>query len=401
MSKCIKSSNTYRKANWALGVTAMGLVAAFPFQTQFWGGLVTSGCSAGLVGGLADWFAVTALFRKPLGIRPGRVFRTEIIPHNRERIFQELTHMVQDELLSQEALTQKLAGLDFTVLFERLTDSQGLAKLEPSVQTLATCLLESMNPLEEESVLSSGQGKALNYAVSQILREVFKLSLVKGNVQKVLEVLAKELSLWMQSPEMHRTLQKWIDDALEAYVSENSSRKVVQMFLPDASTLATKIQMQVSNELAGGQAVRTASEWLEEFVESPRFDDLIQQFLPKVLEKGKKSILQAGVSQPENAQKLTAFLLHSIEKYHLELEGNAEKRTELNQKVQTLLSPIVAGLHDRIGRFVRDGLEKYSDEMLVNLIEEKAGDDLQMIRINGSVVGGLAGVLFYLVNYLL
>lgn len=246
-----------------------------------------------------------------------------------------------------------------------------------------------MNQLGEETF-------ALNNVISEILREAFKLSCDKGTVNKVLEVLAHELSLWGQSPEMHHTLEKWIDDSLEAYVSENSSRKIVQMFLPDSSTLATKIQMQVSNELTGGQAVRTAQEWLEEFVAGPRFDDLVEQLLPKV-----RSFIQTRANQPENAQMLTSFLLHYIAKYHLELEENAEKRVGFNQKVQTLLSQVVAGLHDRIGRFVRDGLEKYSDEMLVNLIEEKAGADLQMIRINGSVVGGLAGVLFYLVNFLI
>lgn len=402
MSKRVKTANTYRKANWALGVTALGLLAAYPFQTQFWGGLVTSGCSAGLVGGLADWFAVTALFRKPLGIRPGRIFRTEIIPRNREQIFQELTHMVQDELLSEEALTEKLAGLNFADIFVKLTDSQGIAKLEPSVQSLVTCLFESVNQLGEASLLSNTyaegekeQGKSINHAISEIFREVFKLSLAKGTVSKVLEVLAHELSLWTQSPEMHRTLKKWIDDALDAYVSENPSRKIVQMFLPDATTLATTIQMQAVNELSGGHAVTFALEWLEEFITGDRFNDLIRQVLPKLL-----PILRSGLSHPENAQKLTSFLREHIEKYRLELEENAEKQVVFNQKVQTFLTQGVTGLHDRIGRFVRGGLEKYSDEMLVSLIEEKAGDDLQMIRINGSVVGGFAGVFFYLVNFI-
>jgi uncharacterized membrane-anchored protein YjiN (DUF445 family) len=432
MSKYEKSSNTYHKANVALGITAVGLVAAFPFQTQFWGGLITSGCSAGLVGGLADWFAVTALFRKPLGIRPGRIIRTEIIPRNRERIFQELTHMVQDELLSQEALTQKLADLDYMRLFANLTDAEGLAKLEPSIQALVSSFFESINQLGEVPFLSISKAtsedkvqaqdqeqeqnqeqnrernqelerKTLKYALSQILREVYKLSLANGTVEKILEALVQELNLWIQSPEMHRTLQKWIDDALDAYVSENSSRKIVQMFLPESSTLASKLQMQIVNELAGGQAVGSAMGWLAEFVDGPHFDELIDHFLPKVLEKGKKSMLsliQPGMNQTESAQKLTLFLLHSVEKLRLELEENAEKRVAFNRQVQTFLSQAVAELHDRIGRFVRDGLEKYSNEMLVSLIEDKAGDDLQMIRINGSVVGGLAGMLFYLVNFL-
>lgn len=408
MHKQGAQSNTYRKANWALGVTALGLVAAYPFQTQFWGGLVTSGCSAGLVGGLADWFAVTALFRKPLGIRPGRVFRTAIIPRNRERIFQELSHMVQDELLSEEALTKKLTGLDFAVLLEKLTDAPGLARLEPSANALVTCFFASVNQSEEESFSRKyadlEKDQSFRCAISQILREVFKLSLAKGTVQNVLEVLVQELSLWTQSPEMHRTLKKWIDDALADYVNENSSRKIVQMFLPESSTIAMKIQMQVANALTGGQAVRAALEWLENFIQGSRFDELLSQVLPGLMKNGEKSLLtqiQTKLSDPESTQKLTESLLKYIENYRLELEGNADKRAALNLSTQTLLFQIIAGQHDRIGRFVREGLEKYSDEMLVDLIEAKAGADLQMIRINGSVVGAFAGILFYLVNFLL
>lgn len=410
MQKRVTFPNTYRKANWALGVTALGLVVAYPFQMHFWGGLLTSGCSAGLVGGLADWFAVTALFRKPLGIRPGRVFRTEIIPRNRERIFEELAHMVQDELLSQEALTKKLAGVDFAVLLEKLTDPQGLARLEPSVKTLVTCFLESVNLLGEESLLSryaehaNEQGESFTHAISELLRQVFELSSAKGTVQNVLEVLARELSLWTQSPEVHRALKQWIDDALADYVSENSSRKIVQMFLPESSTLAMQIQMQVVNYLTGGQAVRATLEGLIDFVQSSRFDALINRLLPGLLKNGEKSFLpqiQTGLSNPETAKKLTAFLTQLVENYRLKFEENADQRIALNLWVQTFLSQFVAGQHDRIGRFVREGLEKYSDEKLVELIETKAGADLQMIRINGSIVGAIAGMLFYLVNFLL
>lgn len=398
MAKHGQSHSTYRKANFALGVTALGLAAAFPFQTQFWGGLITSGCSAGLIGGLADWFAVTALFRKPLNIRPGRIIRTEIIPRNRERIFQELTHMVQDELLSQEALIQKLTVLDFAAIFKYIADEEGLAKLEPSLQALASCLLESVNQFDREPFLSNQ-----SHAITQVLREVYRRSLVKGTVRSILEILIHELNLGVQSPEMRRTLTQWIDDALADYVSQNSSRKIVQMFIPESSTLAVTIQMQVSNELTGGQAVQSAQEWLGKFIEGPRFDRLIERYLPEILKKGEKSILdnlQTRLSRPEDAHKGMAFILRYIENYRLELEQNLEKQVSFNHKIQTFLTPVVAQVHERIGRFVRDGLEKYSNEMLVDLIEDKAGDDLQMIRINGSVVGGLAGVLFYLVNFL-
>ena len=88
-----------------------------------------------MIGGLADWFAVTALFRRPLGIRPGKVIRTEIIPQNRERIFAALADMVQNELLSQDVLRRKLSAWDFSGVLLRILGKQ---EVQVSVHPLLT-----------------------------------------------------------------------------------------------------------------------------------------------------------------------------------------------------------------------------------------------------------------------
>lgn len=406
MSKHNPSISTYRKANMALGATALGLAAAYPFQTQFWGGLLTSGCSAGLVGGLADWFAVTALFRKPLGIRPGRIFRTEIIPRNRERIFYELAHMVQDELLSQEALNQKIARFDFANVLINVLEGQGTVNLEPTLETLLKPLLGSVSLPVGDFLRTKNDGEieqGKNEFWSSILRQVYRRLKENGSVDNILEILNSELKLWIQSPEMHGVIRRWLEDAIADYVQENPSRKIVQMFLPDSSELAKKIQMQAVNYLSSGQAITDAFIWLDGFIQDSRFDEFIRKVLPAFLREGEKTLLpqiQAEMNRPESVQKVADFLVKQLDKYQEELTINAERRETLNRKAKSFISEFVARQHQKIGQFVLEGLEKYSDEMLVELIEAKTGADLQMIRINGSVVGALAGMLFYLVNYL-
>lgn len=405
MSKYGVSISTYRKANWALGLTALGLISAYPFQSYFWGGLLTSGCSAGLIGGLADWFAVTALFRKPLGIHPGRVFRTEIIPRNRERIFYELAHMVQDELLSQEALNQKIARFGFANGVIKMLQVREIEKLKPSLEALVAALLGNISlPVYNLFIMKDGeieQGK-IN-VLSSILRNTYKRLKANEFVQNVLEDLAREFSRWMQSPEMHGVIRRWLENAIADYVQENPSRKIVQMFLPDSSELAKKIQIQAVNYLSDGQAVRDALAWIDGFVQDSRFDEFIRRVLPVLLQKGEETLLlqiQAGLNKPESAQNIADFLFKQLEQYREDLAIDPEKRESLNSKLRFFLMEFVVRQHHKIGQFVLEGLEKYSDEMLVELIESKTGADLQMIRINGSVVGALAGMLFYLINYL-
>lgn len=405
MSKQGASISTYRKANWALGLTAVGLISAYPFQAHFWGGLLTSGCSAGLIGGLADWFAVTALFRKPLGIHPGRVFRTEIIPRNRERIFYELAHMVQDELLSQEALNQKIARFDFVNGAINILQGQEIEKLKPSLEAMVKVLLGNAGlPIRDILKIKDGEIEQSKIKVlDSILRNTYKLLKANGLVQNGLEDLARELRRWMQSPEMHGMLRRGLENAITDYVQENPSRKIVQMFLPDSTELSKKIQIQAVNYLSDGQAVMDALAWIDGFVQDSRFDEFIRRVLPMLLKNGGETLLsqiQAGLNKPESVQNIADFLFKQLEQYREELATDPQKGESLNSKVKYFLSEFVARQHHKMGQFVLEGLEKYSDEMLVELIEGKTGADLQMIRINGSVIGALAGMLFYLLNYL-
>ena len=83
-------------ANYILGIAVVALLLAYPVRTLFWGGMITHVAGAALIGGLADWYAVTALFRKPLGIS----FKTALIPNSKERIAEMARHMVEKEILT-------------------------------------------------------------------------------------------------------------------------------------------------------------------------------------------------------------------------------------------------------------------------------------------------------------
>lgn len=400
---------TYRKANWALGLSALGLVSAYPFQGVFVGGLLTSGCSAALVGGLADWFAVNALFRRPLGIRPGRIFRTEIIPRNRERIYSALSDMVQNELLSQGALKSKIATYDFSAPVIKLWEAEGRqgfeAPLAQMLQQVLPNLQLGVQGLEKEweQVLGNGnfQQKSLTPLVGELLTKV--IDSVEG--KKAIEALIRGVCVWVRSPEVHNWLVRWLEKSITRYVNENPSRKFLTMFLPDPSVLGSKFQDQIEGYLLFS-ARNEVSTWLKKQVDELCLMDStsMSEMLNKCLKYGTKS-LQNFISQafegPESASKVCQLLLTQGEGWVTKLKESAEERLKFNARVQSLLLPLIENQHERIGKIVQEGLERYSDEMLVELIESKAGEDLQMIRINGSVVGGLAGMLFYLVNWLL
>ena len=91
-------------ANYILIIAALLLLFSYPFRDLFWGGLIMHLSGAALIGGLADWYAVTALFRRPLGIS----FKTALIPSSKERIAETARHMIESEILTVPNMYQVL-----------------------------------------------------------------------------------------------------------------------------------------------------------------------------------------------------------------------------------------------------------------------------------------------------
>ncbi|MDP4087252.1 MAG: DUF445 family protein, partial [Bacillota bacterium] len=108
-------SNRTKKSQYlasiSLAIMGIGFVITIPFQHSLWGSIIQGGFESGLVGGLADWFAVTALFRHPLGIP---IPHTALLPKNRKRITATIISMLENDWLTKESIREKIASIHFT-----------------------------------------------------------------------------------------------------------------------------------------------------------------------------------------------------------------------------------------------------------------------------------------------
>ena len=400
-----KRINNTKTANLTLGGITLGFLLSYPFHGGFIGGLISSGCSAGMIGGLADWFAVTALFRRPLGIRPGKIIRTEIIPQNRERIFVALADMVQDELLSQDVLRRKLSAWDFSgVLIRILSKQEVKLSLEPILNDLTEDIVRHMGQGEftkgMQSLFEENMG-SIN--LSHTLAEILEFSLDHGDVEEVLRVICRAINEYVEQPEFKAALINTMDAALIRYGDNNPSRKMVVKFLPAPAVLAHGLQEKIKIVLLDG----TVEQWLKDsllrFVLELKTKASLQESINKVmlsiLDKNREN--SAETKSDATFRILKHFmndLLNNWDKHLGKLEGNQSLRLKVDERVKLLLEKQIGLHHKTIGRMVREGLDPLTDDKLVELIEDKAGNDLQMIRINGSVVGGLAGMLIYVLG---
>lgn len=403
-------------ATITLGAVSLGFLASYPFSNSFLGGLVASGCEAAMIGGLADWFAVTALFKKPLGIP----FRTAIIPRNRERIFKALAEMVENELLTSSNVGKVLEEYDISKVLLHFMDYHG--GREMAIEIAGHFIREMISRIDGDEVGCLAQ----NFAVEKV-RTVQLAPLIadglewladRGYLNKIFDFLVDQLIALVTHKEISALLTDLFLEALEEY-ERGLSRRIffnqIMNFSP--GQIAELVQEQASAELAKAKEsdhpLRVkASEEVARWIAKLRNDDTLQREVEdwKLRQLNRLNITQmvahyAGELQEKLltdtslAGRFQTVIERQTDKLLSDFAAHAEERAKVDRLAKKVMSEWLDAYHGKIGDMVRGSLSYFSDARLTEFIESRAGNDLQMIRINGSVIGGLAGIAIYLLTF--
>lgn len=403
--------NAY-KAGLTLAGAATGFALTYPLQPTFWGGLLHSGFGAAMVGGLADWYAVTALFRKPLSIP----YRTAIIPRNRERIFAAIVDMVEEEIITAANIKETLeqAGIARVIFsyVNRTESRQQLFLLVGNVARQAVYAIDAAKLAAALELLLEEQQAKIKLA--PLAGQALEWSLRNGFADKVLELVLNELKRLAGEPYLTELIAAIYSQALAAYADRNQQRKLVGWMLEylldlDANAVAGLVQAKLVaylDELAGQeqQPLRLwLHAWLQEVAAELQQASSLAAEAEPVLRAAVVSLAEhlasLPVSQPELTVGGATWAAKQLVKLADEVADDAQKAAWLDRYLAVVLARWAGQHHGQIGGIVSTYLESFSNEELVAYIEDKLLDDLQMIRINGSLVGGVVGMLLFLISY--
>jgi uncharacterized membrane-anchored protein YjiN (DUF445 family) len=416
----MKATNKH-KATITLGLVSLGFAVSYPFGHSFIGGLLASGFSSAMIGGLADWFAVSAFFRRPLGIP----FRTELIPRNRQRITEAIITMVESELLTRDNIRETINRYDIAGLVVRyLNNYGGKARLSQFFAKIGDDLISQINAAKAggylAEIISANAGRI---KLAPLLAQTLEWTVRNGFADKLATFLLAELQLLVAQPPVKELFTSLFAEARVVYERDLTRRKFASQFLEGlgftTSSMAALGQQETS--LLLGQLQDADHPWRQAlrqrslaFAERLNSDEALQARV----EEAKNAWL---VSRADLADKLTVGVeyLRKVaageggqEIIHRWLDSQATRlvaafsqSTGQQQVVGDLLRRTLFALidahHPHIGKIVRERLDQYSTADMVDLIESRVGNDLQMIRINGSIVGGLTGMLIFLFAHLL
>ncbi|HVJ10672.1 MAG TPA: DUF445 domain-containing protein, partial [Burkholderiales bacterium] len=389
-------------ATGLLVLAAAAYVVSHQLELQY----VAAFSEAAMIGALADWFAVVALFRRPLNLP---IPHTAIIPRNKERIARGLSEFIQHNFLSAAALVQRIAEF-------RPAHTLCRWLLQPAnADTVATYasrfLAYALGAVDDARVqrflqrsVSAGMRKIdLAGAAAQLLDILTENkrhhALLDAALNGLDDLLAKEDTRRFIAAEVAKSapLLKKLSDWLQLNLDERAALKIVELAIAKVhevrATRDHELRAKFDQFVAGFVQRLKTDEALRAKIREMRDEALASPALATYIDglwKQLRAWLSADLeARPSVTRERIAAMVRAFGE---RLEADREIRQWIDEQILVAVPPLVEEHRAGIGRFIEDQINGWQEKKLVQELERHIGPDLQYIRINGTLVGGLAGL---------
>jgi uncharacterized membrane-anchored protein YjiN (DUF445 family) len=362
---------------------------------------------AAMVGALADWFAVVALFRHPLGLP---IPHTAIIPKNKDRLGEQLAGFIRDNFLCQEALEARLNSVDVTGTIGRLfSDEKKAGELAARFVDYAAAVLERLGDEDLRGFrkeLTARQIGQIDFGpwLGRILETVTE----KGGHQLLLDGLLKTAARWLREHEDPLRLKlkeesPWwvpgmVDDKILEKLMTGLEEAVMQIRSDPGHPMRRKLDDAVHRLINSLEDSRDfegrVKNIRERYFDHPAFGEFFRQLSSGMKEKILEDLRDPGSTIRKQVEQ-------GIMTLGGELGENPAVREKMNLWICSSLLRLSSEYADSISSIVSETVRKWDAEKTSDRVEVYIGKDLQWIRINGTLVGGLVGLLIYLLGKLI
>ncbi|BBX50129.1 DUF445 domain-containing protein [Mycolicibacterium poriferae] len=372
-----------------------------------WVGYVRAAAEAGMVGALADWFAVTALFKHPLGIP---IPHTAIIKRKKDQLGEGLGTFVRENFLSADNVETKLRSADVASRTGKwLAEPVNADRVAAEASTVLRALVEMLRDEDVQQVLDRmivkriaepQWGPPIGRVLSSLLEE--------GRQEALLQLLADRAFQWTLNADevIERVIERdsptWSPRWVDHLVGDRIHRELMDF--------TDKVRRNPDHELR-----RSATKFLFEFADDLQNDAVTIQKAENVKEQimGRDEVARAAetawatakrlilesVDDPSSA--LRVRIADTVVRIGESLRDDADLRAKVDNWIVRGAQHLVSEYGAEITTIITDTIERWDADEASRRIELHVGRDLQFIRINGTVVGSLAGLVIYTVAHLL
>lgn len=376
---------------------------------------------AGVVGGLADWYAVTVLFRNPFGRLPIPAFlrnHTEILPRNQARIAYSMGRFIQSNFLSPEIVDKNLQKMDLSLNVGRwLSNPEHNQQIVNMLQhtlpkTIEFIGQEQLADFIRQNTIQWLKNTPIDKTCSELLRAVLQNDFHQEMLQQLLDQVhqwikrnphqvkaiaqetLKEMGLWKLAQGASLFGFDLQQRSVDAVIS-----KLNDILTNPQHLLRVKVEqhaIRVMNDLANPESatsVRT-NQIKNHLLESPAVLNFLTEAVTMLCDA-----IKHDLQQPSSG--IALHLQSAIQRFGDNLQQNQEVRDLLNQRLNELAILLSREYGDKVIEFVSQQIKAWDASEMIAKIENAVGKDLHMIRVNGVIVGAMIGLILGLVRMLI
>ena len=373
-------------------------------------GFVKAFAEAAMVGGLADWFAVTALFRHPLGLP---IPHTAIIPRNKDRIGATLAQFLKDNFLTPAVVARRMRHMDVAAAAGRFLadpDHGGAGRLREGASRLLADILDA---LDDDRLGGMAKGaiasRIRTLEVSPLLGQSLEAAMAEGRHIPLLDGIINRAALIVASNEeiirdmVHERagrILRWT--GLDENVADALITGLNKLLYDMADFPDHPLRIRVNEMLADlgydlqhdREMQAKVARLKEEIVENPA----MQRWIDGLWEQARAALLRAA-RDPDKT--MAGKFGEALRQLGTTLQQDDSLRDTINRFARRATVGATASYGDSIVRLVSDTVRGWDASRVTDRVENAVGRDLQYIRINGTLVGGLVGLGLHAVDVLL
>jgi len=360
---------------------------------------------AAMVGGCADWFAVTALFRRPFGLP---IPHTAIIPRGKERIGAALGAFIVDNFLSPRVLDAKLRQLELAAWggdwLRQPDNARRVARriVAWAPEVIGALPPGALEPLAQSLALAAVRSVPAAPTASKVLAALWNEARVQPLVERASELagayLARHEDVILEKVQAQswRWLPRWVDRAIATRITQGVLQLLSDIRAPDHPWrlgLAAEADALVVR-LAEDPELRRRGEALKQrLLDDPRLGEQARRLWSDM-----RSQLQGDWAG--GADGLEARIERWLRDLGAWLHDDPAMQRTLNTTARVVVRSVLAPRRGEIGRFVAQVVDSWDTRGVVDRLELQIGPDLQYIRVNGALVGGLVGLTLFTLSRL-
>jgi len=365
-------------------------------------GYVRAAAEAAMVGGIADWFAVTALFRHPLGLP---IPHTRLIPRNQARIADGVATYIDREFLQHDVLVARLRKFDIAERLSRLLDREETRKklVDGLMRFLPRVLDERNNPGVLEAVATAIRSGLANSDIRPTVARLVRHAIEHPDFARLVDDLLDTAIEWLE--ENREEIRERVGARSYWFVPRFVDRKIADKTVGGVNELLEALEDRSSSERA------ELDRWLKtlpaSIAEADGGFERLPEVIGKILDHDETSRIVAGALatikdtmlsdlQDQNSKIRAAF--DTVAKSLADQLDSLALRRDINAAVEAFFAENVPAWRDEVRSFIVEILGRQQPDEFARRIELQVGKDLQFIRINGTIFGALVGAAIHFVN---